>query len=375
MKIGFVLDDGLDKPDGVQQYILSLGTWLTSQGHEIHYLVGETKRTDLPNVHSLARNVKVIFNGNRLSVPMVASTRAIKKHVRQENYDILHVQMPYSPLMSAKVVRAAPESTAVVGTFHILPYDRMSQVGTRLLSQVLRRNLKRFDSIVSVSRPAAVFAQASMGIETPVIPNMVDISAFRQPTRRSHEGLRLLFLGRLVPRKGCQQLLASMAELHKSGRLPADSRLDICGNGPLRHDLEKFVLDNKLGDIVTFHGFVTQDEKVAFMQGADIAVFPSLAGESFGIVLIEAMAANGGVVLGGDNPGYRSVLETVQDSLLDVHNLSHMTDQLADFVNDAEKRAALFETQQKLVPQFDINVVGKQILDLYMTCKKARSEQ
>ena len=67
MKIGFVLDDSLDKSDGVQQYVLTLGHWLHSQGHEVHYLVGQTERTDIQNVHSLSKNVRAKFNQNRMS--------------------------------------------------------------------------------------------------------------------------------------------------------------------------------------------------------------------------------------------------------------------------------------------------------------------
>lgn len=78
MKIGFVLDDGLDSPDGVQQYILTLGTWLEKQGHEVHFLVGQTERTDISNVHVLARNIGVRFNHNRLTIPLPANHGRIK---------------------------------------------------------------------------------------------------------------------------------------------------------------------------------------------------------------------------------------------------------------------------------------------------------
>ena len=72
MKIGLVFDDSLDSTDGVAQYVLALGDWLDDQGHEVHYLVGETHRTDLPNLHSLSRNVRVTFNGNKLGMPLPA---------------------------------------------------------------------------------------------------------------------------------------------------------------------------------------------------------------------------------------------------------------------------------------------------------------
>jgi phosphatidylinositol alpha-mannosyltransferase len=79
LKIGFVFDDSLDKPDGVQQYVLILGRWLATQGHDVHYLVGETKRTDLQNLYSLARNVNVKFNQNRMAIPLPAKLAPIKE--------------------------------------------------------------------------------------------------------------------------------------------------------------------------------------------------------------------------------------------------------------------------------------------------------
>src|SRR3990167_6303303 len=91
LKIGLVVDDTLDKPDGVQQYVLLVGAWLSAQGHEVHYLVGQSSRTDLPNVHSLAKNVPVTFNKNKLTVPLPANKRRIQQLLEQEKFYILHV--------------------------------------------------------------------------------------------------------------------------------------------------------------------------------------------------------------------------------------------------------------------------------------------
>ena len=104
MKIALVLDDSLDKPDGVQQYVLTLGSWLTSQKHEVHYLVGATSRKDIPNVHSLSANMRVRFNKNRASMPMIANRKAIRALTEKEKFDVLHVQMPYSPLLAGKII-------------------------------------------------------------------------------------------------------------------------------------------------------------------------------------------------------------------------------------------------------------------------------
>src|SRR6188474_3063449 len=119
MKIGIVGDDTLDKPDGVEQYIQTIGRWFAQEGHEVHFLVGETTRTDFPNIHSLSRNVKVRFNGNRLSIPLPANRARIRRLLAKEKFDVLYVQMPYSPFLAGRIVKAAGPKTAVVGAFHI----------------------------------------------------------------------------------------------------------------------------------------------------------------------------------------------------------------------------------------------------------------
>jgi Glycosyltransferase Family 4 len=121
MKIGFVLDDTLDSTDGVQQYVLTLGKWLKDQGHDVHYLVGATKRRDIPDVHSLSRNMSVRFNGNQMSMPLPAKKFEITALLSTEKFDVLHVQVPYSPLLAHRVIMAAPPQTAIIGTFHIAP--------------------------------------------------------------------------------------------------------------------------------------------------------------------------------------------------------------------------------------------------------------
>jgi len=121
MKIALVLDDTLDKPDGAQQAVITLGTWLRKQGHEVHYLVADTKRTDIPNVKTLGRFLNLRYNKNTVRTPLPASRKKIKQLMDQEQYDVVHVMMPYSPLLGEWTVRFAGPKTAVIGSFHTLP--------------------------------------------------------------------------------------------------------------------------------------------------------------------------------------------------------------------------------------------------------------
>jgi phosphatidyl-myo-inositol alpha-mannosyltransferase len=367
MKIGFVLDDSLDKFDGVQQYVLTLGHWFHSQGHQVHYLVGQTERTDVANVHSLSRNVQARFNQNRMSTPLPASKTAIKKLLDAEEFDILHVQLPYSPLLAARIIYTASPKTAIAGTFHIIPFSKFEALAAATLGLVLKRNLKRFDAIYSVSEPARKFAKQAFRIDSKVVPNVVALSHYKtaKPYKRYEDNtITIVFLGRLVERKGCMHLLEALHQLHSQHKLDR-VRVLICGKGPLLPKLEAYVKAKHLGHVVHFTGFVDEDTKAKYLASADIAVFPSTGGESFGIVLIEAMAAGARVVLGGNNTGYRSVLGDKPEQLVTPSDAKAFAKTLHHFIASNRARMQAYKWQQEHVKNYDVRTVGNHLLREY----------
>lgn len=370
LRVGFVLDDGLDNPDGVQQYILAIGSWLAEQGHEVHYLVGETKRTDIPRAHSMSRNVKVRFNGNSLSIPLPTSRRKLRRFLQREQFDVLHVQVPYSPFMGHRVIMAAAARTAVIGTFHIAPSNRFVTVGNRILGSWLHFSLKRFDAMLSVSEAAADFAAGTFKVDSEISPNVIDYDRFHhaKPLKkyRDEKQLTVLFLGRLVPRKGCMHLLQAVAALigRDAQHVPA-FRVIICGTGPLEHHLKHFVAEHRLDDIVEFVGFVSEEDKPRYYASADVAVFPSNGGESFGIVLLEAMASGKSAIIAGDNSGYRSVLVSRPELLVDPYDIQALSKRLGQYLQDAELREEISRWGANFTKGFDLGTVGQQLLRVY----------
>ncbi|MDQ5972484.1 MAG: phosphatidyl-myo-inositol alpha-mannosyltransferase [Patescibacteria group bacterium] len=362
-----MLDDGLDSLDGVQQYILTLGDWLAKQGHDVHYLVGQTKRTDISKVHSLSQNVAVRFNGNKMTMPRPGSSHAIRQFLKKEAFDVLHVQMPYSPFLAGKIIKYAPSKTVLVGTFHILPYKRLQAWGARGLAWWTRRTTKRLQQIWSVSVPAQSFAR-QLGIESTVLPNVVDTTLFKiHANEPAKAGRQIVFLGRLVERKGCLELLKAVAELR---RQQVDLEVVIGGKGPQADHLKHWVKHHGLEDVVTFKGFVDEADKPALLGGANLAIFPSLGGESFGIVLIEAMAAGAEVVLGGDNPGYASVLGSIPASLVTAHDPIKLAQQIRLILDNPKERQRLHVEQRQLVKQYDVAVVGQKLVSYYQELKQ-----
>ncbi|MCA9326326.1 glycosyltransferase family 4 protein [Candidatus Saccharibacteria bacterium] len=363
MKIGLVFDDSLDSTDGVAQYLLSLADWLRGQGHEVHYLVGETHRADLPNLHSLSRNVRVTFNGNRLGMPLPASSAKLRQLLQEQQFDVLHVMLPYSPLMAGKLIKNAGPNTKIVGTFHIAPYSWLATLGSRLLGLWCRRQLAKFSAVVSVSSAAQEFARKTFGLHTRVVPNMFDYQYYAS-AKPFKERLQLVFLGRLVARKGCQTLLRAVNHLHKNGQ---NVRLTICGDGELRPSLEAYVKEHTLSRHVTFAGRVTEQDKARYFASSSLSIFPSSGGESFGIVLLEAMASGQAAVLGGNNPGYRTVLGGQSELLFPATDHLALANKITELLEDDSKRQKLAEWGKKESAKYDKNVVGPQLLKLYKT--------
>lgn len=376
MKIGMVFDDSLDKPDGVQQFVLTLGQWLAVQGHDVHYLSGETRRTDIPNLHSLSRNVSVRFNQNRMAIPLPARRGPIRDLLKREQFDILHVQVPYSPALAARIIAAADPRTAVVGTFHVAPHSNLVAVGNRLLGRYVRKTLRRFDAMTATSAPAREFARATFRIDSEVVPLPVDITRFysAEPFARYAHTSNVVFLGRLVERKGCRYLLDAVARLHADGIWPETARVIVCGKGPLESALRTLTARHGIDGLVEFVGYISEEDKPRYLAGADIAVYPSTGGESFGIVLLEAMAAARGAVLAGNNPGYTSVMAPRPESLFDPHDTALLADTLVSLLVDRKARADAHNWQREYVRQFAVPAVGAQFLDVYDRALQSRRQ-
>jgi len=374
LTVGLVLDDSLDSTDGVQQFVVTLGRWLSHNGYDVHYLTSETKRTDLPQLHVLSKKVKTRFNGNSGGSPLPARPRDIKKILQEIDFDILHIQVPYSPFMAGQLITKARHKTAVVGTFHIFPESQFVTWATRGLGIWIRRQLKRFDVMMSVSTAAKDFSKRTFRIDSTIVPNMIVVSKFLVPAQNSPDRTEVVFLGRLVERKGVLQLLQALNYIQQHQLVKIPYHVTIGGKGLLRERLELYVTEHNLENIVTFTGFVAEEEKANFLAKGDIAVFPSTGGESFGISLLEGLAATPGPVLAGDNAGYRSVMEPFTDQLFNPNDTKIFAELLASYINNPKLRKTIHKEQVKYVKQFDIEVIARKIIGIYHDALQRRPQ-
>jgi phosphatidylinositol alpha-mannosyltransferase len=269
---------------------------------------------------------------------------------------------------------AAPE-TAVVGTFHIVPKSQIARQSSRGLALYEHKLLKRFQTVISVSPAAQTFARQVYGLTCIVEPNVIDLIPYRQVPGKSagNQIVTIVFLGRLVERKGCEYLLRAIVELKDRPQLKP-FRVLIGGRGPLEPRLKRFAWDHGLNKLVEFNGFIDEADKPEFLAQADLAIFPSTAGESFGIVLLEAMAAAPGVVLAGDNEGYASVMQPHIEQLFAPRQSQLLAEKIAYYIQNKSARQAAHRWQTRHVEQFDVNVVGPRIIDLYNQALRHRRD-
>lgn len=372
MKIGFVLDDRLDIPDGVQQYVKTLGGWLASKGHTIHFLVGEGIVGD-PNVHRLSKTIGLRFNKNTVRIPLPASKQRIKRMLHELDLDVLHIQMPYAPWSAGRVMSLAPPSTVIVGTFHVVVDSRVVDRASRLLRIIYRSSKRKLDACWPVSKPAADYMATIMNKRGKIIPNVINAKQFR-PSKITQQDKKdkttIVFVGRLVKRKNATTLIRAFSLLENR----EGYELIICGKGPLHDQLVAEASSLGIADQVTFAGFVSEEQKREYLANADIAVFPSSGGESFGIVLLEAMAA-GTLVLAGDNIGYRTVLDDVDEVLFPPEDAAVLAQKIFEYSDNSKKSRNVLKLQQCVVERCDIDNVGSQIVKQYQELSRQKKKK
>jgi phosphatidyl-myo-inositol alpha-mannosyltransferase len=373
LRVGLVYDDTIDRYGGIPLYVTTLGRALARRGHWVEYLVGDSAATGVDGaaVHSLARNVRVRFNGNALSMPVWTRGKELRGALEAGRYDVLHVQVPYSPLMAGRLVTRADPRCAVVGTYHVASERALPRMGARLLRILKLRSAPRFDEIVSVSRVAAEFAATCSGMEAGrIVPNMLDLGAVSSGLPGTREDpADVVFVGRLVPRKGVRQLIDAIARL--DGRHERPTRVAIIGDGPLRRGLQRRVRDAGLSDRVAFLGNLDDRRKLALLSRAKIACFPSLFGESFGLVILEALAAGADAVVAGGNPGYRELLGEA-GGLVDPCDTVDFASRLQQLLDDADGRQKLGDSQRRLIARYDSDLVVEAVLDVYRQALRRR---
>jgi phosphatidyl-myo-inositol alpha-mannosyltransferase len=358
VRITLVSPYDLTVPGGVQSHVEHLAVALRRLGDEVTVLGPG------PRPQGLGDSVQVPFNDS--VAPITLSPRAVartRRALADSRPDVVHVHEPMVPWvgLAAATARVAP----VVGTFHAWS-DR--DRAYRLARPLARRVASRLDAAVAVSDAAAAYHAGALGWPVgwwKVVPNGVDVARFSGaeplPEVAGSDEPTLLFVGRLERRKGLETLLRAFTRL-KADR--PDLRLHVVGEGP---ELQRCraLLSAPLRAEVEFHGRVPAEDVARWFASCDLYVSPALGGESFGIVLLEAMAA-GRAVVASDLPGYRSVAtDGVHGCLVPPGDVAALADAIGALLDHPARRAAMGREGRAHADAYDWGRIAERLRTLY----------
>jgi len=342
VKIGIVSQSYYPRYGGVTEHVHHTATELRRRGHEVVIITSHFRRGESTNGDGVVRighNLLIPFNGAFVDLAVgLRLEHQLRRLLRAADFDVLHTHAPLVPTLPLLAIKAA--TCAQVGTFH-------TTGGPSRLLELLKGYLgpvvEKLDARIAVSSTARDFAATYFPGEYVIVPNGVDVDRFH-PALAPFEEFRdpgrvnLLFVGRLDPRKGVQLLIDAMPEVIE--RTQGRARLLIVGDSYLRGQFERSV-PASARDAVRFLGHVPSADLPRWYATGDVFVSPASGNESFGIVLLEAMAC-GRPVVASDIPGYRSVvIPEANGVVFPPGDRAALAAALAGLANDPERRRAL----------------------------------
>jgi phosphatidylinositol alpha-mannosyltransferase len=363
VRIGIVCPYSFDVPGGVQNHVRDLAETLIELGHQVSVLAPAEEETDLPDYAvSAGRSVPVRYNGSvaRLSFGPISAAR-VRRWLSAGRFDVLHVHEPITPSLAMLAVLYA--RGPVVATFH----TAMARSRAMAAAQgVLQLVLEKITARIAVSDLARRVQVEHLDGGAWEIPNGVAVARFAHAEPLPGwpgGGGAIGFLGRFTePRKGFSVLLPAFAEL-SAGR--PGLRLLVAGPGDVTE------LDLTVPDGVTFLGKVSEPDKTRMLRSVDVYVAPNIGGESFGMILTEAMAA-GTAIVASDLDAFRRVLDGGRSGeLFAVGDTGALVAALDKLLADPARRAELAARAQQKVAEFDWPLVAQRVLEVYATAIEA----
>lgn len=365
MKIAVFTPYNIFQPGGVQEHVRLQVKVLRERGHDVTII---TPRPRKVFAHEAPEGV--IFLGASARLKTASATSADVSvspysdridEILEENFDILHVHEPLIPMTARQLLMHAEGLTVRVGTFHAaLPGNPLGKSLVSTYKTYARAVMPHVDVVTAVSPAATGFISEYIDKPIHYIPNCIDLRIFKSQSLNRDRNL-IFFMGRLEKRKGAMQALRAFNVL--KARKP-EARLVIASDGPLRDSLEQYVESNGI-DGVEFLGVISDDKKRELLYSCGVFTSPALYGESFGIVLAEAMASQTPIVA-HHNEGYRWTLpETGRLSLVDCTDEEAYADRLQLLLEDNALRDVWQKWAAKNVKQFDINTVVDSYEEIY----------
>ena len=364
MKIGLTSPYDITWPGGVTVHISRLADQLQAAGHEVKILAPHSPSRELPvgcEVIPLGRSVPVPAGGSvaRLSLSLWLDHK-VKDVLNREAFDLVHLHEPLMPVLALTVLR---HSNAVnVGTFHAV-HGKFRNYGWSF--PILRRWFKRLDGRIAVSPAAREYVERFFRADYEIIPNGIDVENFsipKEPIPGLDDGkTNILFVGRMEKRKGFRYLLEAYGKLKWEN---PNIRLVVVGPGSPDRDCYRIMSERNLQDVV-FAGTVSYEDLPRYYQSAHICCAPATGRESFGIVLLEAMAS-GKPVVATNIKGYAAVVEHGRQGLLaPPKDSGKLAEALGFLINDPKLREQMGAAGRERAAQYSWDLVARQIMGYY----------
>ncbi len=367
MRIGIVCPYTWEVPGGVQAHVRDLAEALMADGHHVSVIAPAGDDAPLPSyVVSAGRAVPVPYNGSvaRLTFGFLSANR-VRKWIREGRFDVLHVHEPAVP--SVGVLACWVARGPIVATFHA-SYERSRAMS--VAAPMLQSALEKITGRIAVSDAARKTLVEHIGGDAVLIPNGVTVSRYAEAEPLpgwGPDGNVIGFLGRMdEPRKGLPVLLKAFALLAPER---PDLRLLIAGPGDSGDVYDE--VPKEFHDRVGLLGLVSEADKVRAYHSVDVFCAPNLGGESFGIVLTEAMSA-GAPILASDIPAFRRVLGDGQaGALFETGDPAALAREAARLLDDPRRRAKLSGEARHAVRKYDWSTVARDVLRVYETVTEA----
>ena len=348
MRIGLICPYSLTMPGGVQSQVLALARALRRRAHAVRVLAPCDGPPPDAGVTPLGLSLPASANGSVAPVaPDPSAQLRVIRAMRDEAFDVIHLHEPLAPgpTMTALLTHPAP----LIGTFHAAGRS----LSYELMPKAVRYLARRLDDRVVVSEDARKLAMKHLGGTYDVLFNGVEVSRYRRSPAYAAGSPTVLFIGRHEQRKGLQVLLEAVK------LLPADIRVWIAGSGPETQRLKTaYGGDSRL----EWLGSIDETEKIARLRGADVFCAPSLFGESFGIVLLEGMAA-GTPVVASDIGGYANASRPGRGALLfPAGDHKALAAAVSELLQDSQRVAELVVSGNERADEFSMD----RLADLYL---------
>ncbi|MFH0987448.1 MAG: glycosyltransferase family 4 protein [Patescibacteria group bacterium] len=382
MKIGFISPHSFNLPGGVKRHVLSLKKEFEERGHVVKLILprgtlspsmlltkfADKKEKSLGEKDNIffGGSVRVPSNASKANLSLNISPLSIWRRIRKEKFDILHFQN-FGMFLSLQVLEAADQLEDLplkILTLHAL-WDAsfIFREMPTLIDVFNKLILPRFDGVIGVSQP--VLSQIEYKGPKEIIPNGIDLSVFKPKggnvERFVNQGLNILFVGRLEKRKGLVYLVKAFEKLKQKFK---DTKLIVVGTGEKEKEIKEYIEKHQISDVF-FEGEVGEKDLPRYYRTADICCFPSIYGESFGLVLLEAMASAKPVVAFA-NQGYKEVLKgRGADFLVEPEDTGNLAKKMEILIINKKKRREMAGWGRKEAKKYSWSRIARETLEFY----------